>query len=118
MTLKQSALLLLGILCLNGCGGSAVRTSDVPLPGTTLGSHVNIYMNSDQVGKSYKVIGVVDYYNIGKFQKLLIVSVYEGLREKARELVANGVIIDEYHTIYSGIISRGVSATGRAIITK
>jgi hypothetical protein len=43
-------------------------------------------------------------------------DVIPDLKEEALNAGANGLIIDETHTIKSGIISTGIGVTGRAIL--
>lgn len=76
---------------------------------------VSIFTAESQVTQPFEVIGQISYANPGKFQILSLTDSFEPLRAKAREIGANGVIIDNSHAVVSGIISRGISVKARAI---
>lgn len=76
---------------------------------------VAVFLNERQIPQPFEVIGAVSYSDPGKFQRLGVTDSFDGLKAKAREIGANGVIIDHSEPIYSGIISRGIAVTGRAI---
>jgi len=105
------------ILVSQGCTSAGV----IPVGGEKLtpapsGSPVSLYSSDSQVGKPFKVIGVISYTNPGKYQVLSLNDVIPEIRDLAREAGANGVIIDESHVVKSGIISTGIGVKGRAIL--
>jgi len=77
---------------------------------------VYVYSSEKDVNAPFKVIGLVSYTNPGKYRILSLADVIPDLKEKARNAGANGLIIDETHTVKSGIISTGIGVTGRAIL--
>jgi hypothetical protein len=105
------------ILIAQGCTSSGV----IPVGGEKLmpapaGSAVFVYSSDAQVGKPFKVIGIISYTNPGKYQIKSLNDVIPEIRDLAREAGANGVIIDESHVVKSGIISTGIGVSGRAIL--
>lgn len=111
--MKISCLLLLCLVFFTGCATSAipiVKTS--PLSPE---AEVNVFMKEADVGKTFVVVGAVHHYNFGKFQRVDFVDVLPILKEKARTLGANGLIIDRNDVVYSGVFSRGIDIDARAI---
>jgi hypothetical protein len=109
--------LLIAIMFFMGCATGEV----IPIGSNTLnplpnGSPVNIYSSEQDIKAQFKVIGLLSYTNPGKYQILSLADVIPDLKEKALTAGANGLIIDETHPIYSGIISRGIGVSGRAIL--
>jgi tetrahydromethanopterin S-methyltransferase subunit F len=60
------------------------------------------------VGKPFKVIGIITHNDPGKYQILTLDNAVPALKEKARSIGANG--------LKSGIISTGISVKARAIL--
>ncbi|MGR8998206.1 MAG: hypothetical protein ACU88J_04055 [Gammaproteobacteria bacterium] len=108
---------LIAITLLSGCASGGV----IPIGSNTLhplpeGSTVYVYSSEQDIKAPFKVIGLVSYTNPGKYQILSLIDVIPDLKEEARSAGANGLIIDETHSIKSGIISTGIGITGRAIL--
>jgi hypothetical protein len=106
---------LMAIALLSGCASGGV----IPIGSNTLhplpeGSPVYVYSSEKDIKAPFKVIGLVSYTNPGKYQILSLMDVISDLKED--NAGANGLIIDETHTIKSGIISTGIGVTGRAIL--
>ncbi len=76
---------------------------------------VAIFTDESQVKQPYEVVANISYADPGKYANLTLTNAFEPLKAKAREVGANGVIIDHSETIVSGIISRGIAVDGRAI---
>jgi hypothetical protein len=109
--------LLVAIPLISGCASGGV----IPIGANTLhplpeGSSVYVYSSEQDIKVPFKVIGLVSYTNPGKYQILSLIDVIPDLKEQALNAGANGLIIDETHTIKSGIISTGIGVTGRAIL--
>jgi hypothetical protein len=79
-------------------------------------AEVAVFTADAQVGQSFMVIGTISYTNAGKYQILSLGDAIEPLKAKARELGANGVIVDHYEPVKSGIISTGIAVQARAIL--
>jgi hypothetical protein len=75
-------------------------------------------INASQVKEPYEVVGIISYDNPGKYQVLSLGDAIEPLKTKAREIGANGIIIDKSQPIKSGFISTGIYAEARAIRLK
>jgi hypothetical protein len=72
-------------------------------------------MSDRDVKVPFTVVGTIHHYDIGKYQRLDLNDVLPILKDKARSLGANGVIIDKQETVISGIFSRGIDVSARAI---
>ena len=77
--------------------------------------NVFVFTSDDQIKDQYEVIGIISYNNPGKYQVLTLESAIEPLKEKARQLGANAIIIDKSQPVKSGIISTGMYVEARAI---
>jgi uncharacterized protein YbjQ (UPF0145 family) len=64
------------------------------------------------------VVGIISYDKPGKYRILSSGNAIEPLKEKARSVGANGIIIDKSNPIKSGIISTGIYVEARAIRLK
>src|ERR1700730_5646155 len=78
-------------------------------------AEVAIFTAESQVGQPFELVANISYTDPGKYQILSLSNSYEPLKTKAREVGANGVIIDNSSQVISGIISRGISVDARAI---
>ena len=83
-----------------------------PLPAT---DSVAVFLNADEIKTSFETLGVIDHSNLGKYQKLTLDDAIPALKDKARAIGANAIIVDQVSTIYSGFVSRGISVKARAI---
>jgi hypothetical protein len=88
----------------------APAQAPAPVPG-----EIYVYMNERDVHRAFDVIGQIDVSDPGKYQNLTLDSVMPRLKDQARSIGANGIIIDRQEKIVSGIISRGISVQARAI---
>jgi hypothetical protein len=87
-------------------------SSYAPLSSTT---DVALFTAESQVEQPFEVVANISYNDPGKFQILSLKDIFEPLKAKAREIGANGVIIDSSETVISGIVSRGIAVKARAI---
>jgi hypothetical protein len=112
-------LLTLASLLLSACASSSVErigtASYSPQPPSAA---VFVFTDASQVKVPYEVVGIISYDNPGKYQVLSLGDAIEPLKTKAREIGANGIIIDKSQPIKSGIISTGIYAEARAIRLK
>jgi hypothetical protein len=81
-------------------------------------SEVVVCTSENQIKEPYEVVGIISYDNPGKFRVMSLGGAIEPLKEKAREVGANVIIIDESQPIKSGIISTCIYAEARAIRLK
>lgn len=104
------------LFLLTACASSSVQRigpkSYAPLPNNV---EVAVYTAESQVGRPFEVVGTINYTDPGKFQILSVSDAYPQLKQKAREIGANGLIIDNSSEIISGAISRGIAVDARAI---
>jgi hypothetical protein len=106
----------LGTSLLIGCANSSVeRIGTASYVAQPAGSEVFVFTDASQVKEPYEVVGIISYDNPGKWQVLTVGDAIEPLKEKAREIGANGIIIDKSQPIKSGIVSTDIYAEARAI---
>jgi len=79
------------------------------------GADVTIFTAESDVNKPFVVVGVISYDGPGKDDKFDFGAPTEPLKEKARALGGNGIIIDKFYPIKSGITSTRISVKARAI---
>ena len=109
---------LISILCtlLVACANVGVQrigqSSYPPLSGN---ENIIVFTADNQIKGQYEVVGIISYNNPGKYQVLTLETAMEPLKEKARQLGANAIIIDKSQPVKSGIISTGIYVEARAI---
>ena len=81
-------------------------------------ANVVVFTQAGQITGPYEEIGIISYTNPGKYRVMTLGDAIEDLKEKAREVGANAIIIDKSQPIKSGIISTGISVEARAIRLK
>jgi hypothetical protein len=79
------------------------------------GKGVTIYTAESDVKQPFAVVGIISYEGPGKNDKLDFGAATEPLKEKARALGANGIIIDKFGPLRSGLTSTRISVRARAI---
>ena len=101
---------------LAGCVSSSVQrigtTGFSPLPPN---SDVLLFSSESQIRQPYEVIGIISHTDPGKYQILSLGDAIEPLKSWAREIGANGIIIDKTQQVKSGVISTGIYVEARAI---
>jgi len=112
-------LLVLAVFFLAACASSSVERIGTawysPQPPN---AEVFVFTDASQVKVPYEVVGIISYDNPGKYQVLSLGDAIEPLKTKAREIGANGIIIDKSQPVKSGLISTGIYAEARAIRLK
>lgn len=113
----KPAILLIIAVVLCGCASTSITPIGSYTPhALPENSPVYVYSSERDVHKPFRVVGLVSYTNPGKYQILSLGDAIPELKKQARQIGANGLIIDETHAIKSGYISTGIGVTGRAII--
>ena len=79
------------------------------------GKDVTIYTAESDVKQPFAVVGIISYDGPGKNDKLDFGAATEPLREKARALGGNGIIIDKFGPLKSLIPSTQIFVRARAI---
>jgi len=79
------------------------------------GADVTIFTAESDVKQPFVVVGTISYQGPGKNDKLDFGAATEPLREQARTLGGNGIIIDKFGPIASGITSSRIIVRARAI---
>jgi uncharacterized protein YbjQ (UPF0145 family) len=77
--------------------------------------NVFVFTSDSQIKEKFEVIGIISYNNPGKYQVLTLEAAMEPLKEKARQLGANAIVIDKSQPIKSGIVSTGIYVEARAL---
>ena len=116
-SLKNFFIVLSTLLLITACANnvSVKKVGSSSYPSLTPYDSVLVFSTDNQVKGPFEVIAVIEFSNFGKYRRLELVDALEPIREAARGIGANGVIIDKTDTIYSGIASRGISVEARAI---
>ena len=118
-TITQNILLALGLMVVTSCASSSVTKigtgAYAPL---AAGAEVAVFTSESQIKQPFDVVGIISYDNPGKYQVLDLGDAMEPLKEKARSVGGNAIIIDKSHPIKSGIISTGIYVEARAIRLK
>jgi hypothetical protein len=68
-----------------------------------------------RIDEPFEVIGQIYYDDPGSFQILSVDSAMEPLKQKARAIGANGLIMERSEPVESGIISRGIYVEALAV---
>ena len=107
---------LLPAVFLLSCGTTSVTPTGSsrypPLPAT---QSVKVFTSADEIKTSYETLGLISHTDPGKYQVLTLDHAIPGLKEKARAIGANAIIVDQFSTVKSGLISTGISVRARAI---
>lgn len=85
-------------------------------PPTSPAKDIIVFSNEADVKGPFKVVGFISLNNPGKYQVLTLGDVMPVLKQKAREVGANGLILDQVIPVKSGLISTGINVGARAII--
>ena len=113
---RNTAFMIALTFGLAGCASSsAQRIGDTDYPAVPNTTNVTVYTSDSQVKQPFTVVGLVSYDDPGKYQILDIGDAIEPLKQKARELGANAIILDKSEPTKSGLISTGIFAEARAI---
>jgi hypothetical protein len=110
---------MLVISLLGACASESVQkigaATYAPLPST---QDVLVFTAENQIKQPFEVVGIISYDNPGKYRILSLGNAIEPLKEKARQVGGNAIIIDKSQPIKSGIISTGIYVEARAIRLK
>ena len=79
-------------------------------PPVSSGMSVQVFMHDSDIHRPYQVLGAVSAMDLGKYQMLGLQDAPPALKQKARSIGGNGLIIDSYQPVKSGIFSTGYSA--------
>jgi hypothetical protein len=107
------AMLLVGVISCASTSVTKIGTGTyAPLPE---GKDVTIFNGESEVKQPYAVVGIISYEGPGKNDKLDFGAATEPLREKARAVGGNGIIIDKFGPLKSMIPSTQIFVRARAI---
>jgi hypothetical protein len=79
------------------------------------GAEVTIFPAENQVKQPFAVVGAISYDGPGTNLKIDLGAATEPLKEKAREVGGNAVIIDHIRPIKLALFSSGIHVEARAI---
>jgi hypothetical protein len=103
-------------LLVYGCASTSVtRTGSQVYAPLGIGDEVTVFTNANEVKQPFETVGIISHTDPGKYQILTLADAIPYLKDKARSIGANGIIIDQAVPVKSGIISTGISVTARAI---
>jgi hypothetical protein len=107
------ALLLVGV---SSCASTSVtKIGTETYAPLAEGKEVTIFNSESEVKQPFAVVGIISYDGPGKNDKLDFGAATEPLREKARALGGNGIIIDKFGPLKSVIPSTQIFVRARAI---
>ena len=114
--MNKALLVLIVSVALFGC----VSTQVIPISSARIQpqpalQEVYLFLLESDVKVPFTVVGTIHHFDLGKYQRLDLNSVIPVVKDKARSLGANGVIIDKQEPVFSGIFSRGIDVIARAI---
>lgn len=108
--------LIFGVLVLTACASNSVqRIGSSTYSALDESVDVAVFTSEDQVKGPFEVIGVISHNDPGKYHVRSLGDAIPPLKDKAREIGANGIIIDKSQPVKSGIISTGIYVEARAI---
>ena len=117
--MKNKFSLSLVLMLLSACASSSVeRIGTGKYPALAPAAEVAVYTAESQITEPFEVVGVISYDNPGKYRIMDLGDAMERLKEEARSVGGNGIVIDKSHPIKSGIISTGIYVESRAIRLK
>jgi hypothetical protein len=110
------------ILVLSGCTMRADSISTVtPVAGAPQlapladDAKVTIFSSEAEVHVPFTPVALIHYANPGKGRILVMGDVIPALQSRARVVGANAFIIDHQEQTASGVVSRGLDVSGRAV---
>jgi hypothetical protein len=104
---------------LSACASSSVeRIGTEKYPALAPAAEVAVYTAESQINQPFEVVGIISYDNPGKYRIMDLSDSMDRLKEEARAVGGNGIIIDKSHPIKSGIVSTGIYVEARAIRIK
>jgi hypothetical protein len=83
-----------------------------PLPAS---QDVQVFSSEAEVKQPFEPVAIISYTNPGKYQVLTLQDAIPELKQKAREVGANAIIIEQTRETKSGLISTGVAVNARTI---
>jgi len=115
-TITHSILLAVVLVGVSSCWSTSVtKIGAANYAALAEGKDVTIFTAESDVKQAFVVVGTISYDGPGKNDKLDFGAATEPLKEKARALGGNGIIIDKFRPIKSGITSTRISVQARAI---
>ena len=115
-TITHSILLALVLVGITACWSTSVTKigtgTYAPL---AEGKEVTIFTSEKDVKQPFAVVGVITYEGPGTNDKFDFGAATEPLRDKARALGGNGIIVDTFYPIKSGLTSPRIAVRARAI---
>ena len=115
-TITRFILLAVVLVGVSSCWSTSVTKTGTgtyaPLAEST---SVTIFTAESDVKQPFVVVGIISYEGSGKNDKFDFGAATEPLKEKARALGGNGIIIDKFRPIKSTIPSTRISVRARAV---
>ena len=115
-TITHFILLAVVVLAVCSCWSTSVTKVGIgtyaPL---AEGKEVTIFTAERDVKQPFAVVGIISYEGPGNNNKLDFGAATEPLKVKARALGGNGIIIDKFGPLKSGITWTRISVRARAI---
>lgn len=97
-----------------GCAAT-ITTPLAPRAAVAADAPITVYLAPSDVPPGAVVLGGLDYSDPAFAQRKDLDHAVGVFKEEARKLGANAIVIDSHDTIRTGILNRGIKATGRAL---
>ena len=115
-TITHFILLAVVLVGINSCASTSVTKIGIATYAPVAeGADVTIFTTEADVKQPFVAVGIISYDGPGKNDKLDFGAATEPLKEKARALGGDGIIIDSFRPIQSWITSTRISVKARAI---
>lgn len=112
----KGAIIVILMILITGCANTSVqRLGNYNFPPVNSTTDILVYKDVLEINKPYNVLALIIHHDPGKYQRLNLEDAMIPIKEKARGVGANAVVIDNQDSVWSGIISRGIHVEARAI---
>jgi hypothetical protein len=115
-TITQSILLAMAVAAVSSCASTSVtKVKTETYAPLREGAEVTVFPSQSEVKQPFALVGAISYDGPGNNLKIDLGAATEPLKEKAREIGGNGVIIDKITPIKLALFSNGIHVDARAI---
>ena len=113
--MNRQCIVLVGALALAPCARAGQEFGTASYPPLPPSTEVAVFAADARIDEPFEVIGQIYYDDRGPFQILSVNGAMEPLKQKARAIGANGLILERSEPVESGIISRGIYVEALAV---
>ncbi|MGA7127164.1 MAG: hypothetical protein WBZ19_12700 [Chthoniobacterales bacterium] len=115
-TITQFILLAVALAGVSSCASTSVtKIKTETYAPLSEGAGVTVFSTESEVKQPFAVVGAISYDGPGNNLKIDLGAATEPLKEKAREVGGNAVIIDNIRPIKWALFSTGIHVEARAV---